>query len=80
MPCFFGPVRGGRADTLSASEAPPLPELPGHPELPADLLLRQPPVAPAALGGPSLTKYLRRLYSQLATPPVPGSSSGTAGP
>lgn len=66
--------------TPSAWEAPPLPVLPGHPQLPADLLLRQLPAAPAALGGASLTEHLRRLYEQMATPPVPGSSSGAAGP
>ena len=66
--------------TPSAWEAPPLPVLPGHPELPADLLLRQPPAAPAALGGPSLTERLRRLYEQMATPPVPGRAPGRQGP
>ena len=68
------------AGTMSAWETPPLPVLPGHAELPADLLLRQLPAAPAVLGGPSLTEHLHRLYGQMATPPVPGSSSGTAGP
>ncbi len=66
--------------TMPAWEAPPLPVLPGHPELPADLLLRQLSAAPAALGGRSLTEHLRRLYEQMVTPPVPGSSSGAAGP
>ena len=66
--------------TMSAWEAPPLPVLPEHPELPADLLLRQLPAAPAALEGPSLTEHLRRLYEQLATPPVPGRAPGRQGP
>ena len=49
--------------TGSADEPPPLPV---HPELPADLLLRQLPPPPAALGGERLAQQLRGLYEQLA--------------
>jgi len=49
-----------------ASPGAPLPPLPVHPELPADLLLRQLPPAPAALGGEVLTQRLRELYEAVA--------------
>ena len=49
--------------TGSTDEPPPLPV---HPELPADLLLRQLPTPPAALGGERLAEQLRGLYEQLA--------------
>lgn len=41
------------------------PELPSHPELPVDLLLRQLPAPAAALGGTALTDHLHRLYLRL---------------
>ncbi len=47
-------------------EAGVVPELPTHPELPADLLLRQLPVPGAALGGAALVDQLRPLYARLA--------------
>lgn len=47
----------------------PLPALPVHAELPADLLLRQLPVPGASLGGPELVAYLTPLYAQLGSEP-----------
>ena len=51
--------------TATGWEAPPLPPLPGHPPLPADLLLRQLPEPPARLGGAALAERLRELYARM---------------
>ena len=54
---------------VTASASPgELPPLPVHPELPADLLLRQLPAPPAALGGDRLAEQLRDCYRRLAAP------------
>lgn len=47
---------------------PPLPEVPGSPPLPTDLLLRQLPEPGAALGGADLLTRLAPLYARLADP------------
>lgn len=61
--------RAGAAAVLEGvvrSLGAPLPPLPVHPDLPADLLLRQLPSAPAALGGEALTQRLLGLYEAMA--------------
>ncbi len=47
----------------------PVPELPVHPKLPTDLLLRQLPVPGAPLGGTDLVTYLAPLYELLGESP-----------
>ena len=59
-------LAGVTASAASLWEAPPLLPLPVHPELPADLLLRQLPPAPAVLGGPGLSEQLGLLYQRMA--------------
>jgi uncharacterized Zn finger protein len=54
---------GTGAISFWAAGAPP--PLPGQPELPVDLLLRQLPMPGAALGGSRLISYLTPLYEQL---------------
>ena len=49
--------------------AVPVPALPGQPELPADLLLRQLPVPGAPLGGSGLVTFLEPLYAALGDSP-----------
>lgn len=55
------------------------PALPTHPQLPADLLLRQLPSPGAALGGATLTEHLRMVYARLAGDDPP-TRPGTAHP
>jgi len=52
-----------------------VPELPTHPELPADLLLRQLPVPGAVLGGEGLASHLRPLYARMGAPGSEGSGT-----
>ena len=47
-------------------EGTPPPALPAHPELPADLVLRQLPAPGPLLGGAALVEHLRPLYLRLA--------------
>ena len=66
--------RAGAAAVLEGVVRTPgvlLPPLPVHPELPADLLLRQLPDPPAALGGEALRKELRALYERMSVPDEP---------
>lgn len=48
--------------------AAPVPALPVHAELPADLLLRQLPAPGALLGGPAFVTFLAPLYEAFAEP------------
>ena len=68
--------------TMPAWEAPPLPVLPGHPELPADLLLRQLPATPAARGARRTVAHRAAAQALRAAGHAAGtgSSSGAAGP
>jgi uncharacterized Zn finger protein len=51
--------------TASGWDAPVLPPLPVHPELPSDLLLRQLPAPPVVLGASWVVELLSKLYEQL---------------
>lgn len=62
--------RAGAAAVLEGVVRVPgatVPPLPVHPELPADLLLRQLPPAPAGLGGEALTQRLRELHEAMSS-------------
>ena len=58
---------GVASSTGSLWEALPLPPLPVHPSLPADLLLRQLPEPPSVLGGAARLEELRGMYGRLAS-------------
>lgn len=63
--------RAGAAWALAGMVRVPgaaLPPLPVHPDLPADLLLRQLPDPPAALGGPALRQQLEARYGRMNMP------------
>lgn len=56
-------VTAGAAGFWEGADPPPLPS---HPDLPVDLLVRQLPAPPAALGGTALAEHLSALYARLA--------------
>jgi uncharacterized Zn finger protein len=62
-------VLAGVASGTGLWDAVPLPPPPVHPDLPPDLLLRQLPPAPEALGGAALTAALQVLYDRLGEMP-----------
>ncbi len=77
-----GELSAGSGVLVSSSlwEALPLPPLPVHPELPADLLLRQLPAPPSVVGGRTLVEKLHELYVKLAADDGARSVASQPGP